>query len=150
MKVLIAHNSNEIAASLLPMIQVIPAVEVLSPTLNARATLESARAHDPEVLIISARIPGAKETDLLQIIREENPGATLIILTQLTFPEFRRRLEVWKDLISVDDSGLHLPLARLTGVGTQNGGVWVKFSCGEFGFLRLPDEVIFDVVAMTL
>ncbi len=150
MKVLIAHGSYEIAASLLPMIQVIPAVELLSPTLNAHATLESVRANDPEVLIISSGIPGVKETDLLQIIREENPGATLIILAQLTFPEFRTRLEVWKDFISVEDAELHLPLPKLAALGRQNNGVWVKFSCGEFGLLRLPDEVIFDVVATAL
>ncbi len=150
MKVLIADGSDEIAASLLPMIQVIPTIELLSPTPNAHATLESVRTHDPEVLIVNAGIPGAKETDLLQIIREENPNATLIILTHLSFPEFRTRMEVWKDFISGDDSELHLPLAKQAVLGKEDNGVWIKFSCGEFGLLRLPDEGIFDVVATTL
>jgi hypothetical protein len=150
MRVLIAHGSSEIAKSLRPLMEAVPAVELLSPTSDAYATLDSIRAHDPELLIIDARIPGAVETDLLQIIHEEKPRTTKVILTQLTFPEFRARMEVWQDFISLDTPRMSLPFSGLDAEGKQNGGVWIKFSCGELGFLRPQHGEIFDVVATAL
>jgi hypothetical protein len=150
MKVLIAPGTPDVADSLIPLMRVVPKVELLSPTKDAETTLESIRAHDPEVLILNAGLPGAKEIDLLQTIRAEKPGATLIILTDLTYPEFQKRLTVWEDFVSLGDPKRVYPLSELDAVGEQIGGVWVKFSCGELGLLHWSDDTVFDVVATAL
>ena len=150
MKVLVAHGSPEVADSLLPLMQGVPTVELLSPTEDAVATLESIRVHDPEVLIVNACMPGAKETDLLQTIRAEKPYATMVILTNLTYPEFRKRLDVWEDFITMDVSYRAASPAELDALSQQKCEIWIKFSCGELGLLHLPNDVAFDVVVTTL
>jgi len=150
MKVLIAPGSPDVTDCLIPLMRGVPTVELLSPTEDAETTLESIRAHDPEVLILNAGLPGAKEIDLLQTIRAEKPGATLIILTNLTYPEFQKRLKVWEDFVSMGDARRVYPPSQLEALGQQMGGVWVKFSCGEFGLVHGSDDTAFDVVATAL
>ena len=150
MKVLVAYGSPSGSDSLLPQMQRVPMLELLPPTQTAQATLEAVRAHDPQVLIVNAGMPGAKETDLLQTIRAESPRATLIVLTNLTYREFRKRLDVWEDFFSMHESRRPIPLSDVDASSRPASDFWIKFSCGELGLLHLPDQAIFDVVATAL
>jgi len=104
MKVLIADSSPEIRQRLLTLMQEIPTAELLAPASSAQATLESLRENDPEVLIVDARILGARAIELLKTIRREKPGVVLVILSNLAFPPCRRRYEAAGADLFIDKS----------------------------------------------
>jgi len=113
MKVLIADGSPEVAERLLGMMQEIPTAKFLAPTATAKATLESVRAHNPEVLIVDARIPGAQGMALLRTLRAEKPSMVLIILTNLIYPQYRAHYAaVGADLI-IDKSNEFVHLKKM-------------------------------------
>lgn len=110
MKVLIADGSSMVADRLLTVIQDIPNVELLAPTLDAKATMGSIRSNNPEVLIVDARIPGARGMEFLQSIRRENPAMVLIILSNLVYPRYRKQYEAAGADLFIDKSNefIHL------------------------------------------
>jgi DNA-binding NarL/FixJ family response regulator len=103
-KVLIADGSALVVDRLLPMIQEIPLVELLVPAPHAKAALESVRRHDPDILILDARIPGAAGTALIKTIRQAKPSLILIVLTNLVDPEYLKRLEALGADLCLDKS----------------------------------------------
>ena len=113
MKVLIADGSREVADRLLSMMKEIPAAEILSPTATAASTLEAVRTHNPEVVIVDARIPGAQGTSLLRTLREEKPGMILIILSNLIYPQYRAQIEAAGADIIVDKSNEFIHLSNI-------------------------------------
>jgi DNA-binding response OmpR family regulator len=71
----------------------IPNVELLAPTASGEATLESVRAHDPEVLVMDARILDGKGKELLKTVRKEKPAIVVIILSNVVSPQSRKHYE---------------------------------------------------------
>jgi DNA-binding NarL/FixJ family response regulator len=120
MKVLIADSSAVVVDRLITMMEEIPNVEVLAPARSAPAILESIRRHDPEALIVDVRFPGAKGTDLLQTIRQAKPNAVLIVLTDLAYPEYRKRLEALGADLCMDKSREFTHLLQLVGELARN------------------------------
>ena len=110
MKVLIADGSSMVADRLLTVMRDIPNVELLAPTLDAQATMGSIRSNNPEVLIVDARIPGARGMEFLQSIRRENPALVLIILSNLVYPQYRKQYEAAGADLFIDKSNefIHL------------------------------------------
>jgi DNA-binding NarL/FixJ family response regulator len=113
MKVLIADGSREVADRLLNLIQEIPAAEMLCPTATASATLEAVRAHDPGILIVDARLPGAQGTLLPKTLREEKPTMILIVLSNLIYPEYRQQYEAAGADLIVDKSNEFIHLRQI-------------------------------------
>ncbi len=87
MKILIADGSPLVADRLMAGMKEIPEVEVLAAAGDALVTLASVRAHKPEIVIVDARIAGARKAHLLQTIRRENPGIVLVVLSNLVYPQ---------------------------------------------------------------
>jgi DNA-binding NarL/FixJ family response regulator len=132
MKVLIADNSPEVTDCLVTMIRENPCMDFLATARDAQTTLALIRTHHPEVVIVDARIPGAKGSELLQTIRQERPGAVLIILSNPTFEEYRRRFDGAGANIFMDESRESGHLPQLETSEQRDISVWVKFSSGEF------------------
>lgn len=138
MKALIADECPEVTGYLVTIMEEIPHVEILAPTYHAQTTLSPVRAHDPEVVIVDARIPGGKRTDLLRTIRREKPHATLIILTHLAYTEYSHRLNGEGEAIFMDKGREYIFLSQFATLSGRTCSVWVKFSCGEFRVLDTP------------
>jgi DNA-binding NarL/FixJ family response regulator len=150
MKVLIADGSPEVADCLVTMIQEIPCVEFLAPARDAMTALASIRAHQPEVVILDARIPGAKGSALLQTIRQERPGAVLIILSNLAYGDYCRRFDGAGARLFVDESVETAHLCLLGNLDRQDDSIWVKFSTGEFHMLDASLDPSLDLLATAL
>jgi DNA-binding NarL/FixJ family response regulator len=113
MKVLVADGSQVVVERMLTLMREIPNVEPLTPAYHAQATLDSMRANDPELLIVDMRIPGAKEMDLLATIRREKPKAILIILSNLTCPQYQKQAKALGADIFMDKSNEFVRLSQL-------------------------------------
>jgi DNA-binding NarL/FixJ family response regulator len=93
MKILIADGSPMVAGRLMNALEEIPEVEALEHTSDARTTLESIRANNPEILIADTRIAGAHGLALFETIRRERPAMILIVLSDTAYSQSRRHYE---------------------------------------------------------
>ena len=93
MKVLIADGSPIVTQRLTTLMLEIPDVKLLAPTATGEATLRSVQAHDPEVLILDARILQGKGREFLKAFRKEKPAIVVIILSNLANPQYRKHYE---------------------------------------------------------
>jgi CheY-like chemotaxis protein len=93
MKVLIADGSPTVRERLTALMLEIPTLELLAPTATGEATLESVRAHDPDVLVIDARILSGKGRKFVETVRKEKPAIVLIILSNFVYPQYQKYYE---------------------------------------------------------
>ena len=110
MKVLIADGSLMVTQRLTSLMLEIPHLELLLPTATGEATLESVRAHDPEVLIIDAGVLHGKGSELLKTVRQEKPAIVVIVLSNLFYPQYRQHYEAAGANLFLDKSNefIHL------------------------------------------
>jgi DNA-binding NarL/FixJ family response regulator len=113
MKILIAEGSQEVGERLLNLMREIPGLELLTPTATAQATLQSIRAYNPEILIVDARLPGARAADLYRTIRRESPDIILIVLSNVVFSQSRMRYEAAGADFFLDKSSDFIRLTQL-------------------------------------
>ena len=102
------------------------------------------------MVIVDARIPGAKRADLLQTIRKEKPNASLIILTNLAYAEYSHRSNGESAGIFMEKGREYVFLSQFPTLSGRTCSVWVKFSCGEFRVLDSPVDGSLKVLASVL
>jgi DNA-binding NarL/FixJ family response regulator len=71
----------------------IPAVELLVPTMTEEATLESLRAHKPEVLVVDTRILSGKGREFVEAVRKNKPDIVLVIMSNIIYSQHRKYYE---------------------------------------------------------
>lgn len=113
MRILIADGSRTVRERLTALISEIPSVELLAPTTTGNATLESVRAHDPEVLVMDAGILDGPGSGVLQAVRTEKPAAVVIILSNLFYPQYRKHYESAGADLFMDKSNQFIHLYQL-------------------------------------
>ncbi len=124
MKVLIAEDSRVVTERLRILIQEIPTAQLLPPTATAHATLESVRTNCPEVLVLDAHIPGSRGMELLRTLRREKPALVLIVVSNVVYPNYRKRYEAEGADLFIDKSNEFLQLYEFIGKLAHDS--WVK------------------------
>jgi DNA-binding NarL/FixJ family response regulator len=115
MKVLIADGSPTVRERLTALMLEIPTVELLAPTATGEATLESVRAHDPDVLVIDARILSGKGRKFVETVRKEKPAIVLIILSNFVYPQYQKYYEAAGADLLMDKSSEFIHLYQFVG-----------------------------------
>jgi DNA-binding NarL/FixJ family response regulator len=89
-KVLIADDSAMVRERLASLISELEAVELIGQTEDASETLRAVRQLRPDVVILDIHIPG-DGIQVLEAIKKDARAPLVIILTALSYPQYRRR-----------------------------------------------------------
>jgi DNA-binding NarL/FixJ family response regulator len=90
MKVLIADDSEIVRERLAYLLDDVAGVEIVGQAEDAVEGSNLAEALKPDVAILDVRMPRGSGVDVLRAIKQDNPAATVIILTNFVDPEARQ------------------------------------------------------------
>lgn len=65
--------------------------EVVAEASNVEEAKRYVRGHHPAVLVLDLNMPGGSSLDVISVIREEEPGTQIVVLTMQQEPAFARR-----------------------------------------------------------
>jgi len=90
MKVLIADDSEIVRERLAYLLGDVEGLEIVGQAEDAVEAEDLAGELKPDVAILDVRMPRGSGVDVLRSIKRDNPGATVIILTNFVDPEARQ------------------------------------------------------------
>lgn len=90
-RVLIADDSPIVRQSITRLLDNTPGVAVVGQAGDVPGTLTALRLLTPDVVILDLRLPGGSGFDVLDAIRQAARPPKVIVLTNFTFPQYRRR-----------------------------------------------------------
>jgi DNA-binding NarL/FixJ family response regulator len=92
LRVYIADRSPAVLERLTAMLAQIPKVEVVGQVSNLGGALNFLAQLEPEVVIIDAHLPGGIE--VLKTLKRQKPATEVFMLTDLDYPQYRKRLHL--------------------------------------------------------
>jgi len=91
MKVLIVDDSKIVCDGLQQMLINIADVEIVGQVHNAKDAIASISETKPDVVILDIRLPGLSGIDVLKDIRDKKLPIRVIMLTNYTYPQYRKK-----------------------------------------------------------
>ena len=91
MKVLIADDSEVFVERLVRALDEISGVEIIGRARTGVEALQALRDLRPDVLLLDIRMPEGTGIDVLEGMRREKLTPITIVLTNFTFPQYRRK-----------------------------------------------------------
>ncbi len=91
MKILIVDDSAIVRERLKGMLSEVPKVETISQTKGSLEALESLHKLKPDVVILDIQMPGGSGIGLLQEMKRGNQPPLVIVLTNQSYPQYRRK-----------------------------------------------------------
>lgn len=92
MRVLIVDDSAIVRERLIGMLSEVEGVEIVGQAEDAFSAVDGVRELQPEVVILDIQMPGAASgIYALEKIRSERPAPTIIMLTNDSYPQYRKR-----------------------------------------------------------
>jgi DNA-binding NarL/FixJ family response regulator len=91
MKILIADDSSVVRERLINLLADVPGVEVVGQAQDAMEARNLVEKLRPDVAILDLRMPKGSGADVLWDIRKLNPTPTVIMLTNYSHPENRKK-----------------------------------------------------------
>jgi DNA-binding NarL/FixJ family response regulator len=91
MRVLLVDDSVTVRERLKGLFSEVPKVEIIGEAGDGTEALESVRRLNPEVLILDIQMPDGGGIELLQKVKAINRSLTVIVLTNLSDRQYRRK-----------------------------------------------------------
>jgi len=91
MKILIADDSASIRKRLNAIIEKIAKGSEIIHAQNVQEAIEKALAFEPDLTILDIRMPGGSGIDVLKELKARRPGATVIMLTNYPYPQYKEK-----------------------------------------------------------
>ena len=91
MKVLIVDDSEIVRERLKAMLLEVPQVETISQAKDQQEATELLRDLNPEVMVLDIQMPGGSGIDLLRKAKKEPRPPLLIVLTNLSYLQYRKK-----------------------------------------------------------
>jgi len=91
MKVLIVDDSAIVRERLKAMLSEITELENVSQARDSLEAISSFQKLNPEVVILDIRMPGGSGIDVLQEIKKSNQPPVVIVLTNYSYSQYRRK-----------------------------------------------------------
>ena len=91
MRVFIIDDSAIVRERLIAMLAEVEGVEIVGHAEDAFSAIEGVRVLIPDVVILDIAMPGASGIYALEKIRCEKPAPTVIMLTNYSYPQYRKR-----------------------------------------------------------
>src|SRR5512136_2675152 len=89
LKVYVVDDSELVRERLIDMVSEIEGVEVVGETGDLRGAEESIGQLRPDAVILDIRLPDGNGITLLRHMKRERPAATVIVLTNYPYPQYR-------------------------------------------------------------
>jgi DNA-binding NarL/FixJ family response regulator len=91
MRVFIIDDSAIVRERLIAMLAEVEGLEIVGHAEDAFSAIEGVRVLIPDVVILDIAMPGASGIYALEKIRCEKPAPTIIMLTNYSYPQYRKR-----------------------------------------------------------
>jgi len=91
MRVLIADDSQVVTERLRNMLSELKGVEIAGHAGTVPEALHAVRSLRPDVVLLDLQMPGGRGMDVLKTIRREQPGLTVIVLTNQSHSQYRKK-----------------------------------------------------------
>jgi len=104
LRVLIADDSAVVRERIGTLLQEISGVSVVGETEDVAGTLNGIRRLCPRVVILDINMPGGSGLDVLRQMRSEHLQAEVVVLTNLTFPEYEQKARAYGATAFLDKS----------------------------------------------
>ena len=89
LKVYVVDDSELVRERLIDMVSEIEEVEVVGETGDLREAKASIGQLRPDAVILDIRLPDGNGITLLRHMKRERPAATVIVLTNYPYPQYR-------------------------------------------------------------
>lgn len=89
LRVYVVDDSELVRERLIDMVSEIEGVEVVGETGDVRGAETSIRQLRPDAVILDIRLPGGSGITLLRQMKRERSAATVIVLTNYPYPQYR-------------------------------------------------------------
>ena len=89
LKVYVVDDSELVRERLIDMVSEIEGVEVVGGAGDLRGAEASIRQLRPDAVILDIRLPDGSGITLLRHMKRERPAATVIVLTNYPYPQYR-------------------------------------------------------------
>ena len=91
MKLLIVDDSEIVRERLKTMLSEVPKVETIGQAKDPQEARELVRKLNPEVVLVDIQMPGGGGINLLCEIKEGQKPPLIIVLTNQSYPQYRRK-----------------------------------------------------------
>jgi len=90
-KVLFIDDSSIVRDRLKAMLSEVPKIETVSQAKNESEALELLHELKPEVVVLDIQMPGGSGIDLLRKVKKEKRSTLVVVLTNLSDPQYRKK-----------------------------------------------------------
>jgi YesN/AraC family two-component response regulator len=91
LKIVIADDSAIIRERLAVLISDLEGVELVGQASNAPEAIEITQRLRPDVVILDIRMPGGNGIQVLEVIKANEAGPLIIMLTAFPYPQYRKK-----------------------------------------------------------
>ena len=91
MTVLIADDSQVVTERLRTMLSELRGIEIAGHAGTAPEALHAVRSLRPNVVLLDLQMPGGHGMDVLKTIKREQAGLVVIVLTNQSHPQYRKK-----------------------------------------------------------
>ena len=91
MRIFVADDSAIVRDRLIAMLAEVEGVDIVGHAEDAFSAIEGVRELIPDVVILDIQMPGGSGIYALERIRCEKPAPTIIMLTNYSYPQYRKR-----------------------------------------------------------
>ena len=95
MMVFIADDSDPVRERLIALLSEIDGAEVIGEARNYDEAIESIRSLKPHVVILDIQMPGGSGIDVLKEIKQDSRPPVVLMLTNHTSPQYRKKCMEW-------------------------------------------------------
>jgi DNA-binding NarL/FixJ family response regulator len=89
--VLIADDSQVVVERLRAMLSELREIELAGQARTVPEALHAVRSLRPDVVILDLQMPGGRGMDVLKTVQREQPGSAVIVLTNQSHSQYRKK-----------------------------------------------------------
>jgi DNA-binding NarL/FixJ family response regulator len=80
-RILVVDDHTVVRQGLVALLNTVPGLSVIAEASDGQEAVDAHRKHKPDVTLMDLRLPKLGGADAISLIREESPGARIIVLT---------------------------------------------------------------------
>lgn len=91
MRVLLVDDSSIVRERLKALLSEVPKIEIIGQAKDEPEALELLQKLNPEVVVLDIQMPGGSGIDLLRKVKNEPRPPVVVVLTNLSDPQYRKK-----------------------------------------------------------